>query len=270
MPHLARERGCDLLHSLANTGPVRPRLPHVLTIHDVHFFTLRALGRVSSFGHRQVVGRAARHADVLIAITTAARDEIADVLELPRANFAVVPHGAQPPRVAPARETEVRRRLRLGTPGWSSAWRPSARTRTRSSCCARFRCYRPTSSSSSRAMPRHMTSSFAGLPTQTGSRSVCASPTTFPTRVGGAVGNGGVRRAAHARRGVRAPRRGSNGARGAIGVLGPAGTARGWRGRPPLLRPGRPGCSGRCDPRRHGGRQRRPQGPGARGCLLLG
>lgn len=116
IPAYARRRGCQVLHSVANTGPLRAGIPHVLTLHDVNFFTTNALGRVSSLGYRTVVPAAARHADVLITAAEAARDEIVRVLGLPAATFAIVPHGGgRAPDVAPADEGTVRERYAIGS-----------------------------------------------------------------------------------------------------------------------------------------------------------
>ncbi len=108
-----RSRGADVLHSLANTGPLRSPVPHVLTIHDVNFFTTRALPWASTVIYQVLVATAARRADRLIAISHAARDEIARVLGLPADRFDVVPHGAGRAPVDPLPEAQVRASHRL-------------------------------------------------------------------------------------------------------------------------------------------------------------
>ena len=96
-PVLARRWGADLIHSLASIGPIRtPGTPHVITLHDVTFFKLTTFNPVTTFGMRQVVARAARHADRLIAGTAAARDEVVAELALDPQRFSVVHHGATP------------------------------------------------------------------------------------------------------------------------------------------------------------------------------
>jgi glycosyltransferase involved in cell wall biosynthesis len=97
-----RARGASVLHSLGNTGPLRSPVPHVLTVHDVNFFTTAALPRLSSLGYRVMVRAAARRATRLIAISYAARDEIARVLGVPPERFDVVPHGPGRAPVEPA------------------------------------------------------------------------------------------------------------------------------------------------------------------------
>jgi glycosyltransferase involved in cell wall biosynthesis len=116
LPALARRIGADLIHSLASVGPIRtPGTPHVITLHDVTFFRESTFSGVTTFGMRQVVTRAARHADALIAVTQAARDEIVNELDLDGARFSVVHHGATlPARVSATPESDVRERLRLG------------------------------------------------------------------------------------------------------------------------------------------------------------
>ena len=111
----ARRLGADLLHSLASTGPVvTPRLRSVVTLHDVTFMHMPTFGRATTWGMTNVIRRAARDADALIAVSEAARDDICATLGLDPARFTVVPHGLGPvPRAEPAPEAAVRERLRL-------------------------------------------------------------------------------------------------------------------------------------------------------------
>ncbi|TML02352.1 MAG: glycosyltransferase family 4 protein, partial [Actinobacteria bacterium] len=116
LPGLAIRTGGDLIHSLASVAPIRtPRVAHVVTLHDVTFFRARTFNAVTTFGMRQIVGRAARHADALITGAAAARDEIVAELGLAPARFTVVHHGVDAPAPAePAQEADVRERLGLG------------------------------------------------------------------------------------------------------------------------------------------------------------
>jgi glycosyltransferase involved in cell wall biosynthesis len=116
LPALARRTGADLIHSLASVAPIRtPGTRHVITLHDVTFFRMQTFNAITTFGMRQVVSRAARHADALIAVTAAARDEIVQELELDPARFTVVHHGATAhERPAPAPEPDVRAQYGLG------------------------------------------------------------------------------------------------------------------------------------------------------------
>src|SRR4051794_8972292 len=115
LPALARRVGADVVHSLASVAPIRvPGVAHVVTVHDVTFFRRRTFGAVTTFGMRQVVARAARHADGLVTATEVARDEICEELGLDPAAFTVVPHGAERPApVAAAPEADVRARYEL-------------------------------------------------------------------------------------------------------------------------------------------------------------
>jgi glycosyltransferase involved in cell wall biosynthesis len=110
----ARRRRVDVLHSLASTGPVWPVLPSVVTVHDVTFFRIRTFGRITTLAMQAIVAGAARSADVLIAVSESARDEISAQLGIPAARFVIAPHGAgRAPVVAPAETAVVRRRLGL-------------------------------------------------------------------------------------------------------------------------------------------------------------
>jgi glycosyltransferase involved in cell wall biosynthesis len=115
LPVAARRAGVQLLHSLASTAPIRGLgLPTAITLHDVTFMHIATFGRVTTWGMSQVVGRAARHADVLISGSRAARDDVCATLGLDPARFVVVPHGIAPgPRAEPAGEGELRERLGL-------------------------------------------------------------------------------------------------------------------------------------------------------------
>lgn len=113
-PRLGRRRHWQLLHSLASVAPLRPQLPSVITLHDVIFFHHRTLSPVTSFGMRQIVGRAARRAEVLIAITATAREEICTTLGISPERVLLVPNGpGQVPTVAPLARRELDARLGL-------------------------------------------------------------------------------------------------------------------------------------------------------------
>jgi glycosyltransferase involved in cell wall biosynthesis len=116
LPALARRIGADIIHSLASVAPIRtPGTKHVITLHDVTFFRLRTFNAVTTFGMRQVVRRAARHADALISGTAAAVEEIVAELGLARERFTVVHHGTTPPVTSGAApERDVRAQLALG------------------------------------------------------------------------------------------------------------------------------------------------------------
>jgi glycosyltransferase involved in cell wall biosynthesis len=114
LPRLARSERADLLHSLASVAPVRAGVPTAITLHDVTFLLTRTFDRVTTLGMGQIIARAARRANSLIAVSASARDEICNVLSLDPARFTVVPHGAGRTRaVEPVDEEALRRRHAL-------------------------------------------------------------------------------------------------------------------------------------------------------------
>ena len=113
-PDLARRRGCDLLHSLSNTGPAVTSPPHVVTIHDVIFFHHATMPWATTLATRAVVGAAARRAAGVITVSEASRDAIVSTLPVAPDRVTVVHNGAgrEPAAGVPA---EILRR-RLGIP----------------------------------------------------------------------------------------------------------------------------------------------------------
>lgn len=113
---LCRHRGADLLHSLSSIAPIRTRgFAHVITLHDVTFIHHSTFNSVTTWGLRQVVPRAARGADALIADTAVSRDDICATLRLPPEAFTVIPLGAAPlPRATVSAEAIIRDRFGLG------------------------------------------------------------------------------------------------------------------------------------------------------------
>jgi glycosyltransferase involved in cell wall biosynthesis len=108
VPAYAQRDGCDVVHSLGNTGPLYCRPAHVLTVLDVTFVTTDALSPLSSAIFRHLTAAAARRADGLVAISAAARDEICRVFGLDAGAFTVVPLGVDGRAVEPAPEAAVR------------------------------------------------------------------------------------------------------------------------------------------------------------------
>jgi glycosyltransferase involved in cell wall biosynthesis len=115
LPRLARRLDADVIHSLANLAPLRPRVPAAITLHDVTFVLRRTFSRTTTVGMREIMFRAARRADSLLAPSAATRDEICEQFGLDPATVAVVLHGAgRPPEVEPMPEAELRDRYVLG------------------------------------------------------------------------------------------------------------------------------------------------------------
>ena len=90
----ARRSGAVVLHLPAGMGPVRRRLPTVLTIHDLAVLHFPELFR-PWFRHyaRVVLPRAARAADAIIAVSQASKADIVETLAIPEERVVVVLNG---------------------------------------------------------------------------------------------------------------------------------------------------------------------------------
>jgi glycosyltransferase involved in cell wall biosynthesis len=113
---VSRHLDADVLHSLASIAPIRVAgVAHVITVHDVNFIHHSTFGGITTWGMRQVIPRAARRADALIADAAASRDDICATLGLSPQRFTVVPLGAGlGERPDPTPEAEIRGRYSLG------------------------------------------------------------------------------------------------------------------------------------------------------------
>jgi glycosyltransferase involved in cell wall biosynthesis len=113
---VARRRRCQLLHSVALTAPIRPRVPSVIMVADVTW--LREPGAVPRLTRtlwKSLVIPAARRARRLIAISESARHEIAEDFAVPLDRIDVIPLGpGSDGAVEPTDEAELRARLGLG------------------------------------------------------------------------------------------------------------------------------------------------------------
>jgi glycosyltransferase involved in cell wall biosynthesis len=116
VPRLAARAGCDLVHSLASTAPVRGRVPGVTTIHDLNYrkvpdahFGLRGLGM------RALVPAAARRSRRVLVDASSTRDDLVADLGVEAGKIDVVPLGvAAPPEPPPGAAAAVRERFGLG------------------------------------------------------------------------------------------------------------------------------------------------------------
>jgi glycosyltransferase involved in cell wall biosynthesis len=115
LPGAADRAGCDVLHSLASTAPLRGRAARVTTIHDLNYklvpdthFGVRGLGM------RVLVPAAARRSRRVIAISASTRDDLVKHLRLDPAKIDVVPQGVAPGDAAATAAPELRARLGLG------------------------------------------------------------------------------------------------------------------------------------------------------------
>jgi glycosyltransferase involved in cell wall biosynthesis len=117
LPLLAARRRLDVVHGLANIAPlVAPRVTTVVTLLDliwIHF--PQTMSRRATVGMKMVAPVSARRADRVVAISEAAKDDIASTLGLGRERIDVTPLGINLDEgVAPADEGEVRAKLGLG------------------------------------------------------------------------------------------------------------------------------------------------------------
>ena len=261
----ARPAGRGRPDPLAGERRADPHARHTARDHPARRDVLQesTFNGVTTFGMRQVVSRAARHADALIAVTQAARDEIVDELDLDPARFSVVHHGATLADRAPARpRREVRERLRPRRPprgavrGRQAPAQEPGAARPRGRAAARRR------GGGARRPPRALRRRAAKA-RRAGSAwtdSVVFADYVPDDELEALWEMAGVRRVPHARRGLRDAGAGGAGARRAGGVLRSGGAARDRRRAPALLRPGRSG--GRGSQGRHGAALPRPL-PGA-------
>jgi glycosyltransferase involved in cell wall biosynthesis len=113
LPRVARRRGWDVLHSVANRGPRRAGTALVVTVLDVIFFHHRTMGFLSTHGMRWAVRASVAGADEVIAISEAAASDIEATLGIDQARITAVPLGPGRDPVEPAAAEAIRRRLRL-------------------------------------------------------------------------------------------------------------------------------------------------------------
>ena len=115
LPGAAARAGCDLVHSLGSTAPLRGRFRRVVTIHDLIYKRFpEAHGGVKAIGMRVLVPLAARSSQRIITDSHATRDDPVELLGVPARKIDVVALAAAPPHAAPTNESELRVRLMLG------------------------------------------------------------------------------------------------------------------------------------------------------------
>jgi glycosyltransferase involved in cell wall biosynthesis len=115
LPRLASRAGCDVVHSLASTAPLRGRFMRVTTIHDLiyklvpgsHFGAL-------ALGMRVLVPAAARRSHRVIVDAHSTREDLALHLGIPPEKVDVAPLGVSvPAEVTPTPEEALIRKLNL-------------------------------------------------------------------------------------------------------------------------------------------------------------
>ena len=96
-PHLLphRARGADVLHCPTYRGPVRSRVPLVVTVHDLAVFRHpEAFPPWTRTYSRVVVPRVVRAARIVAAVSEFTAGELETVLRVPRERIRVVPNAA--------------------------------------------------------------------------------------------------------------------------------------------------------------------------------
>jgi glycosyltransferase involved in cell wall biosynthesis len=116
LPRLAAAAGCDLIHSLASTAPLRGRAPRVTTIHDLNYRKVpEAHFGIRGLGMRVLVPGAARRSRRLIVDAASTKDDLVADLGVPGEKVDVVPLGvAAPPAPPPDAARRARERFGLG------------------------------------------------------------------------------------------------------------------------------------------------------------
>jgi glycosyltransferase involved in cell wall biosynthesis len=92
-----RARGLDVLHCTTFRGPVRSRVPTVVTVHDLAI--LRApevFPRWHRLYGRLGLERVLRAADAIVAVSEFSRTETVELAGVPAERIRVVPHGVDP------------------------------------------------------------------------------------------------------------------------------------------------------------------------------
>jgi glycosyltransferase involved in cell wall biosynthesis len=101
LPRAARNDGVDVLHSPTMRAPLRPKVPLVVTIHDVA--VLRHPSAFNGWTRRysaRALPRVARTASAIVVGSTFSRDEVLDLLPVPESKVHVIPYGVGPPFTA--------------------------------------------------------------------------------------------------------------------------------------------------------------------------
>jgi glycosyltransferase involved in cell wall biosynthesis len=115
LPRLAALHGCQVVHSMGSTAPLRGKFKRVTTIHDLNYrivpdshFGLRSLGM------RALVPAAARRSDRILVDAASTREDLRTYLKIDRDRVDVVPLGVSPPTAEATPADELRLALDLG------------------------------------------------------------------------------------------------------------------------------------------------------------
>src|SRR5579884_908667 len=89
LPAVLARRRLDLVHSLGYVGPIKSHCRRIVTIHDVNFERLR-MPTLRRTALRVFVGKAARSADHIVAVSEFSKNEIIRLLNVPSERITVV------------------------------------------------------------------------------------------------------------------------------------------------------------------------------------
>jgi glycosyltransferase involved in cell wall biosynthesis len=101
LPRAAGKDGVDVLHCPTMRAPRRPKVPLVVTVHDVAVLRHPEAfnGWTRRYSARTLPG-VARAASAIVVGSTFSRDELVDVLPVPESKVRVIPYGVGPPFTA--------------------------------------------------------------------------------------------------------------------------------------------------------------------------
>ena len=92
-----RARDLDLLHCTTFRGPAKPRVPTVLTVHDLAILrSPEAFPRWHRLYGHAGLRRVLRAADAVVAVSEFTRDEVVALADVPAERIRVVPNGVDP------------------------------------------------------------------------------------------------------------------------------------------------------------------------------
>jgi glycosyltransferase involved in cell wall biosynthesis len=101
LPRVARHDGVDVLHAPTMRAPFDSSVPLVVTIHDLA--VLRRPETFNSWTRRYsayALPRVARAAGAIVVGSEFSRDEVVELLDVPRDRIRVIPYGVGPPFTA--------------------------------------------------------------------------------------------------------------------------------------------------------------------------